>query len=326
MASDILIVSEHKEEELDTVTFELIIKGRELADKLKCRLCVLVLGAGIERLVSELSGKGADVVLAADHAGLEPYIPEVHTHVICDVIKKIEPAVLLLGHTYRGIETAPAIATRLGVAFASNCLDIEWHDGDLFATRPVFESTLYTRVQFSGPHPWIISMQKGSVSLQGHPETAAEVIPIKVEVPAEITRTRAVGITRLPAGDIDISKAEIIVSVGRGIKTEESLQLADELGHALDGVVACSRPIADMGWLPVDRYVGISGKTVRPKIYLACGISGAHQHMLGTVDSQLIIAINTDDKAPIYKVAHYGVVADLFEIMPALVQEAGRKD
>ena len=324
MAKDVLIISDHKEGEIDTVTFELIQKGRELSDKLESQLTVLVLGAGIEGLLSELSSKGADVVFAADDSRLEPYIPEVHTRVICDVITKVKPAIVLFGHTYRGIEMAPAIAIRLNVAYASNCLDCELQDGDFFITRPVLESTMLARVKFNASPPWIAGIQKGSVAMKSFPATVAEVIPVRVEIAEEDIRTKAVGITRLPAGDIDISKADIIVAVGRGIKSEEGLQIADELAKALGGVVAGSRPIADMGWLPLDRYVGVSGKTVKPRVYLACGISGANQHTVGMMDSQLIIAINSDVRAPIFRVAHYGVVGDIFEIMPVLTQESSR--
>ena len=324
MTTDILIVSEHKEEEFDNVTFELIQKGRELADRLNSRLKVLVLGFGISGLVAELSNKGADVVLAADDSRLYPYIPEVHTQVVCDVIKTVEPAILLLGHTYRGIEMAPAIATRFNVAYASNCLNCELQDGEFFAIRPVLESTLLVRVQLNGPRPWIASIQKGSVAIQKCETAVAEVVPVKVEIAEEDIRTRTVGFTSLPAGDIDISKADILVSVGRGIQSEEGLQAAEDLAKALGGVVACSRPVADIGWLPLDRYVGVSGKTVRPRVYLACGISGANQHTVGMMDSQLIIAINKDIRAPIFRVAHYGVVGDLFEIMPVLTQESSR--
>jgi electron transfer flavoprotein alpha subunit len=321
MADDILVVAEHKNGELDNVTFQLMGKGRELADKSKGRLSLLILGAGIEFLAGELASKGADIVLVAEDSRLEPYTPEGHSKVVCDVIREFQPAILLFGHTYRGIEMAPAVAARLGVALASNCLDLELQDDALFAIRPVFESTMHVRAEFYGPRPWIASIQKGVLSMETSSEKKAEVMPVRIEIADEDIRTRVVGLIRPPKSDIDITKADIIVAVGRGIKSMDGLPLVEELGDALGGVVACSRPIADMGWLPSDRHVGMSGKTVSPRVYIACGISGANQHVLGMRDSQLIIAVNTDVNAPIFQVAHYGVVGDLSEILPALTEE-----
>ena len=166
MTGNILIVSEHKDGEVDSVTFELIGKGRELADKLGVRLSVLTLGVGLDPLVAELSGKGVDAILTADDARLEPYTPDAHSKVICDIIKEFQPTLVLFGQTYRGIEMAPAIATKLGVSLASNCLDLEVQGSALFATRPVHQGIMHARVEFQGPHPWVVSVQKGALSIK----------------------------------------------------------------------------------------------------------------------------------------------------------------
>ncbi len=325
MAGDVLVIAEHNDGKLDSVTFELLGKGRELSQKLGGRLAVLVLGVELNPIVAELSSKGADVVIVAEHAKLDPYIPEIHSRAIAEVAKQTQPSLILFGHTYRGIEMAPAVATKLGAAFASNCVDLEVREGALFATRSVYEGTMRARVKFAGASPWIASVQKGALPAPTFPDKKAEVLPFKAETVAQDVPTRVVGMLKPPEGKIDITKADIIVSVGRGIKSKENVKVAEELASALGGVVACSRPVADMGWLPPECHVGMSGKTVSPRIYLACGISGASQHTVGIKDSKVIIAVNSDANAPIFRVAHYGTVGDMFKVLPALTEEAKHK-
>ena len=217
---------------------------------------------------------------------------------------------------------APAVATKLDAAFVSNCIDLKIKDGALTATRPLYQGTMRAEIKFEGASPWIVTLQKQGMPAQVKSVNKAEVVSMKVELADADIKTKVIEILKPPEGKIDITKASIIVSIGRGIKTKENVHIAEELAAALGGVVACSRPVSDFEWLPHECHVGMSGKIVSPKIYIACGISGASQHITGMKGSQLIIAINTDANAPIFGIAKYGAVVDMFKVLPALTREA----
>jgi len=315
MAGDILVLAEHRNGEVDGITFQLLSKGRELADKLGVQLKVLILGVKLEALIKTLVGEGADVVLVADHHLLEPYNPEIYCQVVCGVVKNTKPSLFLLGYTFLGMEIGPAIAIRLEVILASNCLGLELADRIVTVTRPIFCGVAHTKVELQGPRPYIVSFQKGKLPTKHVSGRAASVLAVPVQIDERAVRTKVIDTVEASTGEIDITKADIIVAVGRGIREKANVQLAKDMAEAIGGVVACSRPVADFGWLPIECQVGLSGKTVKPKVYMACGISGASHHIAGMADSQLIIAINEDRSAPIFQVAHYGVIGDLFEII-----------
>lgn len=322
MAGDVLVIAEHEGGKVDSITFEVITKGRQLADTLGSKLMVLLLGAETASLGGQLGGRGVDAVVTVDSPKLSPYTPEAYTQATFEAAKQTAAGLILFGHTYRGIETAPAVASRLGAPFASNCVGLDIKNGAPLALRPVFQGVMRSRVTIEGPQPWVATIQKGAFAEKACPERTVEVIPLKVDIPDP--RVKVIGMLKPPEGDIDITKADIIVAVGRGIKDKNNIKAAEDLARALGGVVACSRPVSDMGWLPSERHVGMSGKTVSPRVYLALGISGSSQHVAGIRDSQVIIAVNKDANAPIFRNAHYGVIADMFEIMPALTQEANK--
>jgi electron transfer flavoprotein alpha subunit len=322
MRGDILVLGEHRDGVLDNVTWELIGKGRDLADQWKTRLAVLVVGSELDALGDSLTISGVDLVLTVQHASLKKYNAELYTTVIAQVCKQLNPALVLTGYTYLGMEIGPAVAVRLGGTMVSNCSEMEVEDDSLVAVRSVFGGTLQIKVRLVGEQPYILSIVKGVLPRKPLAvKDAAVEFPV-IDFDTKPLRSRILEILTIDTGGIDITKAKILVSAGRGIGRPEKIQLLRVLADALGGELACSRPVADMGWLPFAHQVGISASTVSPDVYIACGISGASQHVAAMRDSGRIIAINKDPIAPIFRVAHYGIVGDLLEVIPALITQA----
>jgi len=213
------------------------------------------------------------------------------------------------------MELAPAIAASLGVPAVTNCVNVELLDGSLVVTRPLFDGTMHAKVLLDGSDPVVVAIQKGITPPMQVSAKVASVQPFKVDIQNVSSRSRVLEIAEEPVTEVDISKADIVVAVGRGIGAKEKIPIMEELATALGGVMACSRPLVDVGWLPRERQVGASGKSVAPKVYIACGISGASQHLSGMSESRRIIAINEGPEAPIVQVAHYGVGSVLFEVV-----------
>lgn len=322
MPGCVLVLAERRDQELDNITFELLGKGRELADRLGVALKVLILGYQIEMQAKALAGAGADHVLVADNSLLKDYNPAIYRRVICDVVKDTGPELFILGQFFLGIEMGPAVATALGATLISNCVDMEFAGGKIIVTRPAYNSTIYVKLEAEGKRPYIVSFQKGVLPRKAFAERPASIAAVPVNTGGLAILSKVVGLRQVPAGEVDLTKADIIVSLGRGIGSRENLRLGKDLAAALGGAVGCSRHLADSGWLPPECHIGMEGKTVAPRVYLACGISGAAHHVGGMRDSDLIIAINTDPNAPIFNVAHYGIIGDVREIMPALTEAA----
>jgi electron transfer flavoprotein alpha subunit len=220
------------------------------------------------------------------------------------------------------MELAPAVASKLGVNALTNCVNVEVRDGAVTVTRPLFDGTMHAEIALEENGTTVIALQKGSAIAATPSAKQPVVYSLVMDLKSIPSRSRVLEITEEPQGEVDLSKAELIVAVGRGIGDKDKIHLTAELAEALGGALACSRPVVDVGWMPRERQVGASGKSVAPKVYVACGISGAIQHLTGMRDSQRIIAINKDPNAPIFHVAHTGVVGDLFEIIPALTKAA----
>jgi len=322
MKGDILVLAEHKNAALDNITWELIGKGRALADEWRTRLAVLVAGSELESLVAVLKSSGVDLVLPVEHSLLKSYHAETYTSAICRACMQATPALVLMGYTYLGMEIGPAVAVRLGGTMVSNCSELASDGERLVAVRSVFKGTLQTKVRLVGPRPHIVSIVKGVLPRKALAARDATVESQTIDIDAKTLRGRILEILTIDTGGIDITKAKILVSAGRGIGSPEKIQLLRDLAGALGGELACSRPVADMGWLPFAHQVGISASTVTPDVYIACGISGASQHVAAMRDSGRIIAINKDPNAPIFRVAHYGIVGDLLEVIPALIKQA----
>lgn len=322
MKGNILVIGEHRDGLLDNVTWELICKGRSLADQWGTRLAVLAAGSELDELVDSLASSGVDLVLPVQHRLLEKYHAELFTTAIAQVCKQLDPGLVLMGYTYLGMEVGPALAVRLGGTMVSNCSELEVEGDHLVAVRSVFGGRLQIKVRMKGEQPYLLSIVKGVLPRDPVEARVAAVEPPAVDLDQPSLRSRILEILTVDTGGIDITKANILVSAGRGIGGPDKIPMLRKLADALGGELACSRPVADMGWLPVAHQVGISARTVTPDVYIACGISGASQHVTAMRDSGRIIAINKDPNAPIFRVAHFGIVGDVLDVVPALIEQA----
>jgi electron transfer flavoprotein alpha subunit len=322
MAGEVVVLVEHVDGKVDSITYQLLAAGRLLADQLKVDLVALACGHELAGVAAALQNHGMDKIALVESPALASAAGEVQARVIAQAAAPMKPRFVLIGYTLVGMELTPAIAVHLGINALTNCVDVKWENGAVIVTRPVFDSTQHAHIALDETDGAVIALQKGSFQAIEPSTRQAAVESVSIDVDAIPARSKVLAITDEPPGDVDITKADIVISVGRGIGTEEKISVIAELADALGGVLACSRPVVDVGWLPRERQVGASGRTVTPKVYVACGISGAIQHLTGMRDSHRIIAINKDPNAPIFGVAHIGVVGDLFEIVPALTKAA----
>ena len=315
---------EQADGEAAKVSWELLGKGRELADKLGVELCALVIGHQVEPLCREAFSYGASKAYLLDHPLYRDYRTQPYLEACCHLIEQYKPEVILMGATGMGRDLAGAVATRVGTGLTADCTGLDIDDKrNLMQTRPAFGGNIMAtimcdkyRPQMATVRPHVMHMPEPLCSARG------EIIRSDFSVPEETVSVKVLEVIK--DGDashhIDLGGAEFIVSGGRGMMGPENFSILKELADELHGVVGGSRSAVDAGWLGHDRQVGQTGKTVRPKIYIACGISGAIQHLVGMQDSDLIIAINRDKDAPIFEVAHYGIVGDLFQVVPALTR------
>jgi electron transfer flavoprotein alpha subunit len=322
MPGDILVLVEHSAGKIDSLSFQLLAIGQRLAAEMKVDLLAAAIGHRMENVVEALQGHGTDKIFVVDNPALPLASAEVQAHVFAQVARQIAPRLVLIGYSLVGMELTPAIANNLGMNALTNCVNIELRDGVVTVTRPLFDGTMQAHIALDETATAVIALQQGTVPAIVPSAKQAVVHWITIDVNSVPSRSRVLEITEEPKGDVDLGKAEIIVAVGRGIGDQEKIHFTADLAEALGGTLACSRPVVDVGWLPRERQVGASGKSVAPKVYIACGISGAIQHLTGMRDSKRIIAINKDPNAPIFQVAHIGVVGDLFEIVPALTDAA----
>jgi len=319
---NVLVLAECSGREIDSITPQLIRKGRAIGEKMGREVDALLLGQEGNEPASALSRMGVERVFRIDHPRLRLYNPQLYSRVVADAVNRIKPSLFLLGYTYTGMVVAPAVAARLQAGLFTNCLDVEWGEERVRVTRPIYGGLRHVR--YDGKRPLVISLQRGAAGEKALPSGTGSVIPLEMEIPGDLP-LNALGILAEVEGERDLRKAEVIVAAGRGLKEKGNLKIVEELAEALGGMVACSRPVVDLGWLPLPCQVGISGKTVRPKVYIACGISGAVQHVTAILDSRMIIAINSDPEAPIFRVARYGIVGNLFEVIPPLTALAREK-
>ncbi len=321
--SGVLVVVEHQNRNgssaLSRISLEALSAGRHLAKQLGIDCSAAVLGEGVASLAGELSSKQLAKVYTVEHGLLKQYTADGYIHALEQVIRQTSPAYVLFPHTYQVRDFAPALATRFGQVLISDVIAI--HEGPAFV-RQLFQGKLnadYRRAT-SQQAACFISIQAGAFRAETLESGSAQIEPISVELAAAQIRTTPSEPFRESAHTVDLAAAPIIVSVGRGIREQENIALVQALADALGAELAASRPICDAGWVPMERQVGSSGQTVSPKLYLAVGISGAIQHLVGMKGSKTIIAINKDENAPIFEVADYGVAGDLFEVVPALTK------
>jgi electron transfer flavoprotein alpha subunit len=322
MADTILVVVEQREGKLNRVSWETLTAGQAMAAQTGWALEAAVVGSGIANMAGEVAGKKVGKVYAVDSPRLEPYTPDAFAHALKQFLSARQPRLVLMPHTYQVRDFAPKLATALGRVLISDCIGYKYEGGRLLFTRQMFQGKFAADVSFSGEPPWFVTFQNGAFrGDKVEAGTAAPVETIQAEIPDGVVRNRPQETFKEAKQAVDLTQAEIIVAVGRGIKEQKNIDLAKQLADALGGEIAASRPICDAGWLPMDRQIGSSGQTVAPKLYLALGISGAIQHIVGMKGSRTIVAINKDAEAPIFEIADYAAVGNLFEIVPPLIEE-----
>jgi electron transfer flavoprotein alpha subunit len=320
---NILLITEQRDGKWNNTTFETLAAAQLMAEETKGRMTAVVIGKGIAGLADELAAKKLDEVLLVEHDLLAAYTPDGFVLALQQAIARVTPDLVLLPHTYQVRDFAPQLAASLGKGMIGDCVAYRYENGKLIFVRQMFQGKTVADVVFEGASPWFATFQAGAfradLAAQGASKAAVTALPVELKL--EQIRTKPMEIFREAKQAVDLTQAPIIVSVGRGIKAPENIPMAEKLAKLLGGELAASRPICDEGWLPMDRQVGSSGQTVAPKLYLALGISGAIQHVVGMKGSRVIAAINKDQNAPIFEVADYGIVGDLFEIVPALTEE-----
>jgi electron transfer flavoprotein alpha subunit len=320
----ILVITEQHEGKWNKVSFETLAAAQQIAQQMKSTLAGVVIGKGAAALAVELAGAHLDEVFLLEHDLLEKYTPDGFSVALRQVMEEAKPDLVLLPHTYQVRDFAPQLAASLGKGIISDCIGYRHENGKLIFVRQMFQGRAAADVVFAGEPPWFASFQAGAFRadlVAKHPGEKAAVKSVGVQLKPEQIRTKPLELFREAKQAVDLTQAPILVSVGRGVKAPENIRLAEKLAQLLGGEVCASRPICDEGWLPMDRQIGSSGQTVAPKLYLALGISGAIQHVVGMKGSRTIAAINKDQNAPIFEVADYGIVGDLFEIVPALIEE-----
>jgi electron transfer flavoprotein alpha subunit len=319
----ILVVAEQRDGRLNPATWEAIAAAQQAA----LPVTIALLGAGLEAPAAELAAADVSEIVTIDDPALASYTADGHVIALAALLERESPALVFLPHTYQTRDFAPALAARLGRALVTDVTAFKKQDHGCVYVRPVFQGKLSAEVSAAGPAPHIVTFQIGAYRGDAAGRKSGATAPVRaatVTIDASRIRQKPEPPFKEAKQAVDLSQAERIVAVGRGIKSQEHLALAQQLAQAMGAEIAASRPICDSGWLPMDRQIGSSGQTVAPKLYVALGISGAIQHLVGMKGSRTIVAINKDAEAPIFEIADYGIVGDLFEVVPAIVAELNK--
>lgn len=317
MTADVLVLVEHRRGEIRDITFEMLGLANELAAETGGKVRALLLGQAVDGLAQRLTSR-ADSVEVMEDQRLAEFNSDAYQQVLARVVRDRQPAVLLIGHTSYGLDLAPGLATELRLPLITDVTELRLEGDSVVAVRPVYGGKAKARIRARGTT--IVTVESGAFEAAREDSRRGEIVRNAPEFEANPGRKRFVEYVDAPAADVDITQSDVVVSVGRGIGDPDNIPVVEDLARALGGVLACSRPVVDKKWLPKARQVGISGKTVAPKLYLAVGISGAFQHLAGIKKAQTVIAINKDPNAPIFRVADYGVVGDLFAVVPKLTE------
>ena len=323
MPDTILVVVEQRDGKLNRVSWETLVAGQTLAAETGWPLEAAVVGSGVGNLASEVAAKKVAKVYAIESPKLQPYTPDAFSAELQQFIGSKRSKIVLMPHTYQVRDFVPKLATAMGRTAITDCIGYKKTGDKLVFTRQMFQGKLAADVSFTCDAPWFVTFQNGAFRADKLEAgaSAAPVETVNVEIADGVIRNKPHEEFKEAKQAVDLTQAEIIVSVGRGIKEQKNIELAKQLAEALGGELAASRPICDSGWLPMDRQIGSSGQTVAPKLYLALGISGAIQHIVGMKGSRTIVAINKDSEAPIFEIADYAVVGNLFDIVPPLIEE-----
>jgi electron transfer flavoprotein alpha subunit len=323
MSNGILLVIEQRDGVLNKTSYEALVAVQRMAADLASTVSAVVFGKGVSNVAMEVAGKKLEAVYTVEDDKLEEYTPDAYVAASRMVIERLNPRLVVFSHTYQTRDFAPRLAASLARSFVPDCIGFRAEGGEIVFTRQVFQGKINTDVRASGSSPIMAAFQTGSyrADLAESGSSPAPIKSLDISLADVNVRTKPEAKFQQAKQAVDLTQAPLIVAVGRGIKGQENIPLVQELAAALGAEIAASRPICDNEWLPMDRQIGSSGQTVAPKLYLAVGISGAIQHVVGMKNSQTIVAINKDPEAPIFDIADYGIVGDLFEIVPALTAE-----
>jgi electron transfer flavoprotein alpha subunit len=320
MSNGILVFIEHRDGVVSKTSLEAIAAAQSLGSQLQQQVSAVIVGNDPKALAQEVSAYALAKVVSASNSKLASYTPDGYTDAVERVVRQLDPQLVVMSHTYLVRDFGPKLAARFGKSLISDCIRAQVADGAITFTRRIFLGKLDADVVSDGQAPIFATFQSGAYRPdQAAKGSGAPVEGQEVEV-GEIRMSPEAPFQEVKQA-VDLSKAEIIVAIGRGIKSKENIALAEKLAEALGGDIAASRPICDAEWLPIDRQIGSSGQTVAPKLYIALGISGAIQHLVGMKNAATIVAINKDPEAPIFDIADYGIVGDLFEAVPVLTEE-----
>jgi len=314
MAKGIFVIAEQREGALRKVSFELASAARKLADQTGDEVSAILLGSGVESMAAGLGKFGVDKVFVGDNAALEPYITEAHAQVVAKILKDNDAAIALFGASVQGKDLSARVAAKLAGGLATDCTDVKIDGGKLVAVRPMYAGKCFGEVIFNTT-PAMASLRPNVFAAVENAKGAAV---IKVDVAVDAPKSKVLEVQKDTSGKVDLTEANIIVSGGRGMKGPDEYKILEELADVLKGTVGASRAAVDAGWRPQKDQVGQTGKVVSPNLYVACGISGAIQHLAGMSSSKCIVAINKDAEAPIFTKADFGVVDDLFKVVPEL--------
>jgi electron transfer flavoprotein alpha subunit len=317
---NVLVFIEHNGGALNKTSLEAIAAAQKLCESTGAKPSAVVLGSGVQALAQEIASYDLAKVVNADHARLAQYTPDAYAAAMEQVVRSIDPDYVVMSHTYLVRDYAPKLAARFGKGLISDCIRMNSDGGNVVFTRRLFLGKLDADIVSDGGKPVFVTFQSGAFrGEQAAKGSGAQVETQQVEI-GEVRMKPEAPFQEVKQA-VDLSKAEIIVAIGRGIKSKDNIAQAEKLCEVLGADLAASRPICDAEWLPIDRQIGSSGQTVAPKLYIALGISGAIQHLVGMKNSQTIVAINKDPEAPIFDIADYGIVGDLFEAVPVLIEE-----
>ena len=322
MAQGVWTIAEQREGELRKITYEMVSEGRRLSDALGQELTTVLLGSDVKEKAAELAKYGADKVIVASDPRLEPYTTDAYVAVISELVKAGDPSVLILGASVQGKDLGARLAARLNVGMAQDCTVFAIEDGNLVVTRPIYAGKAYAKLTYENSFPQMATARPNVMSV-GEPDESrtAEIVDAAFSLEDDALKTKVFEVTKDVGGKVDLTEADKIVSGGRGMKGPENYKILEDLADLIGGSVGASRSAVDAGWRPHADQVGQTGKVVSPTLYVACGISGAIQHLAGMSTSKVIVAINKDPDAPIFQKTDYGVVADLFDVVPALTEE-----
>ncbi|MEE8349004.1 MAG: electron transfer flavoprotein subunit alpha/FixB family protein [Acidobacteriota bacterium] len=321
MSEAIYVLIDHSQGEIRTTSLESLVTGQRMAEDSGFSLHALILGHQVRSLADQLATRKVESVVWVDDPKLRDYDPDVYCEALSQILTENPPHILLMGHIYQNIDLAPKLAAAINKGLVTDCIGYRKVEEGFVFVRQMFRNKLNADVQIRSASPWIVTLQPGSATVDDLEEGSAEVVERSADLSTVEVRRKSLEAFEPIKGKVDLSKAESIIGVGRGIKKEENLKIIEALAEALDAEVAASRPVVDNEWLTRDRQIGSSGQTVAPRLYVACGISGAIQHIVGMKNSNCIVAINSDPNAPIFNIASYGIVGDLFEIVPALTKK-----